>query len=344
MAIPENLRVYSRKAETFNIHSLDETVKARKGFAVDIKSKNFQATASNWSQSITHLAPTLNRFQVLFEEDGDLSEDTPNTPIKLRLVSLEHRGQGGRAYKVVTETGYIYDFREDALMDVLTTVGVSPKGHLNGEFVWASIGAQMKLILVGGKIWKSFQKDKARQETKKIDNKDLEVGCVYETKNGGKTLFLGWGHTALAPNKKVGVWRGIAGSRREWDPQTREIKYIELTPEEEVGDLDPIIGSRDVIKKISGPHDLFINRFTDIREPGIRQFVREYEQEISRRYNISDHWGRPANRIPPTKQDFFQSQINSTWDRKNVLRATLFLRTEPIVIDPRLVDFFPPKV
>jgi hypothetical protein len=64
-------------------------------------------------------------------------EEVENTPKKIRVFTLEHRAEGGRAYKVVTEDGYYFDMREGVLLDTLVHCGCEADGTLGGEFVSA---------------------------------------------------------------------------------------------------------------------------------------------------------------------------------------------------------------
>jgi len=204
--IPKNLRIYSRKPETFTLSEMwgrgwwyqDKAemvnkVVARKAFAVDRDSKGFNQTADSWSKAHPFLAPTLNRLQVLFEDDTELFEDVPNSPIKgLRIITLEIRGEGGRAYKVVSEEGYCYDLREDVILEAMIEAGIERGGILNGEYVWAVQGSQMKLTRVGSPLYRDLTKTTERRELKKISAKDLVPGGIYARPAGERGVFIGF--------------------------------------------------------------------------------------------------------------------------------------------------------
>jgi hypothetical protein len=245
--IPENLRIYSRKPEEFKMDAMHNSawrknnikkhvVKARKGFAVDHNSTSFQNTAEKWSNANPYLAKTLDKWDFILDLDTDLFEDTPNDPIKIRIITLEFRGDGGRAYKVVDEKNYCWDLREDVLLDAMIEVGISPGGWVNGEFVWATIGSQMKLIRVGSSLYDSLLEVKSRSLLKKIPAKDLIPGHLYKTANGKEGVFLGFVNiygkgkhqtwmTSYNVNKKY-IELGILGNsiRTSW---TKNSSYIE---------------------------------------------------------------------------------------------------------------------
>jgi hypothetical protein len=128
-----------------------------------------------------------------------------NKPISgLRVLSLEHRGQGGRAYKVVTPDGFYFDLREDILLDTMKTEGVTPGGILNGEYIWARVGAEMKLVRKGSELFRALLEASERSILSAIPLKQLKVGTVYETKSGERGLFLGfvdfWDYKLTWPN------------------------------------------------------------------------------------------------------------------------------------------------
>lgn len=115
-----------------------------------------------------------------------------NNPItELKVVELERRAQGGRAYKVIHRGGYLVDMREDVLMDVIFNAGIDEGGVLRGEFIWARHGSEMKLVRVGSELHKSLIEATERKKEKKISIKDLVVGGIYETAGGKKSVYLG---------------------------------------------------------------------------------------------------------------------------------------------------------
>lgn len=130
-----------------------------------------------------------------------------NKPISgLRVLSLEHRGQGGRAYKVVTPDGFYFDLREDILLDTMKTDGVAPGGILNGQYIWARVGAEMKLVRKDSELFRALLEASERSILSSIPSKQLKVGTVYETKSGERGLFLGfvdfWDYKLTWPNGK----------------------------------------------------------------------------------------------------------------------------------------------
>lgn len=134
--VPEDVRVFLRSDRKHKGPYGIETV-CRPAFFANSKAKSFKA-AENW----------VGPF------GGHKGETIENDPYPmLTLVGLEIRGEGGRAYKVVTPDGYLVDLREDVLLECMFRNGVTKgrKGEpptLKGPFQWVVNGTQMKLALV----------------------------------------------------------------------------------------------------------------------------------------------------------------------------------------------------
>ena len=118
-----------------------------------------------------------------------------NEPVsKVRISSLEKRGRGGRAYKVIvtlpnkSESFYV-DLREDVLMDTILEKGIDKKGILKGDFIWARVNTDMKLIRIGSKLHEEMIQS-TKLNSVKISKSKLEVGGVYSNKHHTK-VYLG---------------------------------------------------------------------------------------------------------------------------------------------------------
>lgn len=211
--LPENLVVYSRQAESFR-KATGGNIRGRKAFAVNAESKSYKSTAQKWATAVSHLAPKgPNRMQMLMGVKKDIYVNQPNTPqTGLELISLEHRGEGGRAYKVRTQDGYVYDLREDALLESLLVVGMPTPGVLGGEWQWGVVGSQMKLVCLGTPLHKQLvagtatrnanRSTKKGGSTKKVKTSELKVGGVYKMKSGEHRMFLGFCHSHNMSGKR----------------------------------------------------------------------------------------------------------------------------------------------
>lgn len=110
----------------------------------------------------------------------------------VHVVGLDVRMNGGRAWKCVIDEGkYYVDLREDNLLDVMRTEGISKGGYLNGEFIWARIGTEMKLIRVGSEIHTAVLAANDRRNMKAVGKKELTPGHLYQQKNGDVLWYVG---------------------------------------------------------------------------------------------------------------------------------------------------------
>jgi hypothetical protein len=115
------------------------------------------------------------------------STNSPKTGYK--ILSLEVRSDRGRAYKVMTPEGYYVDFREDVLLDVIFQTGISPGGVLNGEFLFARVGSEMKLIRFGSELYKKVVESTKEKSLTVLKN--LAPGHIYSGRKGDRLLYLG---------------------------------------------------------------------------------------------------------------------------------------------------------
>lgn len=131
------------------------------------------------------------------------TEIKDNSPIKnVQVLSLEQRGQGGRAYKIVADKYYV-DLREDVLMDTMLKAGIKAGGILEGEFVWAKMGSQMRLVRVGSELHKLIIEFDSKKGIRPISKKELEVGKIYQDRKKNKALFCGYVNTMLLYGEKI---------------------------------------------------------------------------------------------------------------------------------------------
>lgn len=116
----------------------------------------------------------------------------PNKPMaRPRLVNLEERMEGGRAYKIIWNEKYYCDLREDVLLDILINAGTDKGGFLRGEYIWARVGTQMKIVRVGSELHEALIDATRRSAMKPIGMKDFVTGGIYQTKKGDRGIIIG---------------------------------------------------------------------------------------------------------------------------------------------------------
>jgi hypothetical protein len=150
------------------------------------------------------------------------------------IIGAEQRGEGGRAWKVLSPEGYLVDLREDVFMPILLTQGLPRSRVIRAKFQWCVNGSQLRLEKVGSDQWKKYLPYAKAQEAKKaavkarkakapstLNAADLEVGGVYQFKQWGifyQRAYLGKFWVKLEDGTKKGgarlAWTGHFG----WGP------------------------------------------------------------------------------------------------------------------------------
>lgn len=164
-------------------------------FAFNPDSKTSPATARRWAGEhfYDHSKSNWSTRQVDVDK-------RPNSPIKLTLVDLEVRSEGGRAYKVVDEEMRQFDLREDQVLEAIALHGIQQGGKFPCDFVWGLAGSTVKLALVGGKLHTEMVAGSKELENRKTAIKNKTAPCVSNFKVGhfykhkhieGRALFIG---------------------------------------------------------------------------------------------------------------------------------------------------------
>ncbi len=184
--IPTKIALYVKTPQKFSAHNpwmqqiqrtevSDLTVTP--AMPTDAESKAQRATAEDWASELKRLPVTVH------ERD--------NSPFKVRVIGLETRGEGGRAYKVVTEDGLLLDMREEVLLECVLGCGIAAGGTPNGEFIFAREGSQMKIIRVGSDIHAQFTAAEKRRTAAPIKKDALTPGAFYSTRGPAHILYFG---------------------------------------------------------------------------------------------------------------------------------------------------------
>jgi hypothetical protein len=212
--IPEKIVYISGKKTTISLSFDDyKTVilseEVTPAFIASATSEKSIETGKEWVRN--------KNFDISIEPSLCFVENKEITSI--RVVGLEHRSQGGRAWKVVLPNGFFVDFREDILLETIRTVGVKEGGFLNGSFVWASIGSQIKLIRVDSELYKQIIKENKISAISSVQCSELEPMTFYRERKGDVALYLGKVRCLSVENKVIRVeiptWWGFGFSNYE---------------------------------------------------------------------------------------------------------------------------------
>ena len=167
-------------------------------FITDAENLKTQKTAVDWAgRAQWHWDPVTGKRVDVSKPYMIVEAD--NLPVKsVRIIGLDIRGNGGRAYQALVDETYLVDMREDVMLDTMINVGMGLNANLPGEYIFAQIGAEMKLIRVGSKLHELMIETTSFGEKKAISK--LIPGRVYASKSK-KVLYLGevW-HTPVEQN------------------------------------------------------------------------------------------------------------------------------------------------
>jgi hypothetical protein len=186
-SIPENITYIWRGTEDvkFNFDEFEEDAAAKSTtvkptFPADSSVEKTVERGKDWAK---------NRYRAT----GPVEDITrKNEPFEgLRLITLEKRAEGGRAWKVIDRDGHYFDLREDVLLDTLLTVGTKPNGELNGKFLWAKVGSQTKLIRYSSALHNRMLEGTRRASLAKLPLSEIVPGGVYMTKGQKIQICLG---------------------------------------------------------------------------------------------------------------------------------------------------------
>lgn len=167
---------------------ITETV--RPTFVSDAANEKTLATARNWAKN----ASKVYNYQKKIWEVRPVGKEITkkNEPSDgYRIFNLDVRAQGGRAWKCGDNEGHYFDLREDVLLDLLRTEGVSPGGYLNGKYIWAKVNSTMKLVRVNSELHKALIKTTNRREMKNLKKSELKPWTIYQEKNSNTFLHVG---------------------------------------------------------------------------------------------------------------------------------------------------------
>lgn len=195
--IPKNLTFFVKEPQSVYWRWDDVDNAPEKQFTVnpcyisDSENKKTLKTGEEWHKSYRY--EYVNKQHTRIDSVKHFQFTVPNVPFRnLRIITLEIRDQGGRAYKVCADIGghknLYFDMREDVLLDIIFENGIDKGGIINAEFIFARVNASMKAIRVGSALHAKMIEATTYHDVKPLDK--LEVGGIYESKTG-KSVYLG---------------------------------------------------------------------------------------------------------------------------------------------------------
>lgn len=125
----DTLNIYVKQPKRQYDSPIAGLVEGCPAFAVFSEDEKANITASGWSRSKT---PTFSKVE--------------NSGFSIKIIDLESRDEGGRAYKVIDQHNRIFDLRERVLIDIFHRFGVLPNGVVPTSFKWVKDGSHMLLV------------------------------------------------------------------------------------------------------------------------------------------------------------------------------------------------------
>jgi hypothetical protein len=176
----------------YGVNAENKTEEVLPAFPADNDDTKSISTATNWAKSDINYQNYSSLNKKAKEDLPDPGTEVIDNQIitNVRLLTIEQRGSGGRAYKAIVNNYYV-DVREDVVMDTMLQEGIDAGGVLRGEFIWARCGAQMKLVRKDSELYKLIAEFESKRDLKPVSKKKLEVGGVYRSKTKEAYIYLG---------------------------------------------------------------------------------------------------------------------------------------------------------
>lgn len=203
--IPEKLIRVTQSTRTFmrTVDGVDYSIQATPAYFVNKDSKG--TSADNWGSN-----PVV----------------VNNTSFSnLRIWEIEHRGEGGRAWKVIDTDNMMFDIREDVILESIYAGEIS-NGCLTGDYIWTRQNSHMKVErLNSAKCQAIVNYCEKKAATNVIPMNKLEIGHVYRGSQStyyDDKMYVYLGKTSIAPKKYCFVKIYTNGYDRQGD---KKIKY-----------------------------------------------------------------------------------------------------------------------
>ena len=143
--VVKNIKYFCRSTNHVSINSERKKEKLRLYSAYPIELGSPETAAHTWAVGYVGYDQTV---PIIFQSNNNLITS-------VFVLGLEHRGRGGRAYKVTFSISdqltnsiidnICVDLREDVLLDAVQNSTID-RGIVYGPFLWIKNGAQMKLV------------------------------------------------------------------------------------------------------------------------------------------------------------------------------------------------------
>jgi hypothetical protein len=121
-------------------------------------------TAKSWGAQSCAYDPKTQQY---IRNGYSILENLDNKPItNVKIIGIEHRGNGGRAYKVMFQLDgkdLYADMREETILDIMYNDGIEKGACLTGEYIWIA-DRGCKFIRVGSERYNKLDKPKSKPD------------------------------------------------------------------------------------------------------------------------------------------------------------------------------------
>lgn len=163
----------------------------------------YPAIASD-SKNKQRIESSKKNIKQYYHSKEPLEEEIDNQPFdNVRYIGHGWKDVGnGTSYKVMLPSKQVVDLSEEMMHVILTTIGISEGGILNGEYVFGKVNSDTTLILVGSNFYNSGMEEK-KFKTKESAVTNPVIGKIYKIKNNQLVLYCGTVFTKTLKNKIV---------------------------------------------------------------------------------------------------------------------------------------------
>lgn len=109
----------------------------------------------------------------------------------VRIIELDIRGKGGRAYKVLVNEKFYFDMREPDLLEIIGKYGIEAGGLLKGKYVLLKEDRRNRIINIESDIYKKSLEQTKKESVKPISLKELVIGGIYQNPNSTQYVYFG---------------------------------------------------------------------------------------------------------------------------------------------------------
>jgi len=166
------------------VYRIEENNKYKEAFVVPEDNMKVLDTVIKWASSSYYNSTTNKTENYKF---GQITIE--NKPCNVKIIDIDYRGNGGRAWKVIFNDKFKVDLRENVLLELITNKNIN-NGETENKLIWVRIGGNSKLIVYDSIKYKEILKTNLEKNKLKYLN-NIDELQYYENRFGKEFLYLG---------------------------------------------------------------------------------------------------------------------------------------------------------